>query len=105
MRRPKPAGTVLQALEPATQKLEELEGRALRGEALPLVELAASLSQCLQQVARAAMELELDQAARAQPCSSPCTCGREAKSKGFEDTSFVGRFGRGIRQLALLAHS
>jgi hypothetical protein len=94
MRRPKAPGTVLQALEPATRKLEELEGRALRGEALPLVELAASLSECLQQVARAAMERVLDQAARAQPCSVQCACGREAESKGFEDTSFVGRFGR-----------
>ena len=94
MRRPKAAGTVLQALEPATRTLEELEGRALRGEALPLVELAASLSQCLQEVARVAMELVLDQAARAQACSAPCECGREANSKGFEDTSFVGRFGR-----------
>src|SRR5437867_7461068 len=94
MRHPKAPGTVLQALEPATRKLEELEGRALRGEAVPLVELAASLSQCLQQVARLAMERVLDQAARAQPCSVPCACGREAESKGFEDTSFVGRFGR-----------
>jgi len=40
------------------------------------------------------MELVLDQAARAQPCSAPCPCGQEAQSKGFEDTSFVGRFGR-----------
>src|SRR3989442_2707278 len=76
------------------RKLEELEGRALRGEALPLVEMAASLSQCLQEVARVAMERVLDQAARAQPCSVSCACGRETESKGFEETSFVGRFGR-----------
>ena len=94
MRRPNPPGTVLQALDPARRKLEELEGRALRGEALPLVEMAASLSQCLQEVARVAMERVLDQAARAQPCSVSCACGRETESKGFEETSFVGRFGR-----------
>jgi len=94
MRRPRPAGTVLQALEPATRKLQELEGKALRGEALPLVELAASLKQCLGEVARDAMERLLDQAARAQPCTTACACGRQAQSKGFEDTFFVGRFGR-----------
>ena len=94
MRRPNPPGTVLQALEPARRKLEELEERALRGEALAVVEMAASLSQCLQEVARVTMERVLDQAARAQPCSVPCGCGREAQSKGFEETSFVGRFGR-----------
>jgi hypothetical protein len=94
MRRPKATGSVLQALEPARLKLEELEGRALLGEALPVVELAAALGDCLREVARQAMELVLDQAARAEPRSRPCACGRQADSKGFEDRSFVGRFGR-----------
>lgn len=94
MKRPNVAGTVLQVLEPMAQKLKELEDLTLRGEALPVVELAASLDNCLKEVARRAMELVLDQAARAEPSSVPCTCGRNAESKGFEDRSFVARFGR-----------
>jgi hypothetical protein len=36
----------------------------------------------------------LEQAARAQPCAVPCSCGGTATSQGFEETAFVGRFGR-----------
>lgn len=94
MRRPNAAGTILQALDPVIQKLTCLEEQALRGEAMPVVEMASQLAATLAVVARQAIGLVLDQAARAQPTEIPCSCGGTAGSQGFEDTFFVGRYGR-----------
>lgn len=94
MRRPHASGKALEAVNPLIEKLTELEGMALQGHAMPVVSIAAQLAASGTAVARAAMTLILDQAARAQPTSQPCPCGGEASSKGFEETSFIGRFGR-----------
>jgi hypothetical protein len=93
MRRPEAAGTTLQVLEPLVQKLTELEQRALRGEAIPVVDLGRALADILAATGRQAMEALLRQAARAQRTHVSCTCGAKAESKGFERTSFVARFG------------
>ena len=94
MKRPQAVGKVLEALQPLMAKLTALEQRALTGDALPVVTLAAELADACRDVAREAMTLLLEQAARAQPSSAPCACGGPAASKGFAATSFVGRFGR-----------
>jgi hypothetical protein len=94
MNHPKPAGETLQALGPLVQKLADLEGKALRGEGLPVVQVAAELSTALVAVGQKAMELLLEQAARAQPSRTTCACGAEGRSRGFESTWFIGRFGR-----------
>mgnify|MGYP001600707198 FL=1 len=94
MKRPNAVGQTLQVVEPLIQKLAELEDKALRGEAMTVVALAAELSQELTGVGRRSMEVILDQAARAQPTRLRCPCGAEAGSQGFESRSFVGRFGR-----------
>jgi hypothetical protein len=93
MRRPEPAGSVLKALAPLTATLAELEGKALRGESLAVVELAALLSTSLTEAGRRATELVLDQAARAQAGPILCPCGKHAAPKAFETTHFIGRFG------------
>jgi hypothetical protein len=84
----------LQALEPLARTLTELEHKALRGEPMPVAELGSVLATTLAAVARHAIELVLDQAARACSAPAPCPCGCEAVSKGFEGTFFIGRFGR-----------
>jgi hypothetical protein len=94
MRRPDVAGLTLQALEPLVQKLTELETQALRGDSMSVVTLGAVLATTLATVGRSAMELVIQQAARAHGPGQVCTCGKQAKSKGFERTSFVARFGR-----------
>lgn len=94
MRRPDAPGRIMEAVKPLMQKLAELETRALEGRAMPVVAMARELAATCTAVARLAMELILEQAARAQPCSLPCSCGHESSSKGFEDSSFIGRFGR-----------
>jgi hypothetical protein len=75
-------------------ELTRLETQALQGQPVSVVALATQLATACTASAHMAMELILDQAARAQPCSQSCACGGEAQSKGFEHTSFVGRFGR-----------
>jgi hypothetical protein len=94
MKRPKPVGRSLQALQPLIHKLKALEEGALQGVTIPVAVMTRELAGVFAAVGREAMELVLDQAARAQATSTSCSCGREAASKGFEDTSFVGRFGR-----------
>lgn len=94
MRRPQAAGSTLEAVKPLIEKLTALETKALEGSSMPVVAMAAELEATCRDVARKAMTLLLDQAARAQPCSVSCSCGGTALSKGFESTSFVGRFGR-----------
>ena len=95
MKRPEPAGRSLQALQPLVQKLAALEQRALQGASMSVVAMAAELASILTTVGREAMALVLDQAARAQAEPPKCpTCGHRAGSKGFEDTFFIGRFGR-----------
>ena len=94
MKRPEPAGRSLQALQPLIQKLTALEERALQGACMSVVAMAAELETALVAVGQEAMELVLDQAARAQASPIPCPCGRQAASKGFEGTFFIGRFGR-----------
>jgi len=94
MRRPQAAGSILEAVKPLTEKLTALEAKALQGGSISVVAMAAELAATCIVVARTAMTLVLEQAACAQPSSLPCACGGEASSKGFEDTSFVGRFGR-----------
>src|SRR5512136_1623287 len=94
MRRPDVAGLTLQALEPLVQKLTQLEQQALRGDSMSVVTLGATLATTLATVGRRAMELVIQQAARAADPGQVCTCGRLAKSKGFERTTFVARFGR-----------
>jgi hypothetical protein len=76
------------------EKLTALETRALEGSTMPVVAMAAELEAACRDVARTAMTLLLEQAARAQPCLVSCSCGGTALSKGFEGTSFIGRFGR-----------
>lgn len=94
MRRPHPAGRALEAVTPLIETLTALEATALQGRSLSVVALAAELAATCAAVARDAMALILEQAARAQPASVACACGGEASSQGFESTSFVGRFGR-----------
>ena len=94
MKRPEPAGRSLQALQPLLQKLAALEERALQGASMSVVAMAAELASVFTTVGREAMELVLDQAARAQAAPTQCPCGHQAESKGFEDTFFIGRFGR-----------
>jgi hypothetical protein len=94
MRRPKVAGLTLQALEPLVQKLTDLEQQALRGESMSVVTLGAALATTLSTVGRRAMEFVIQQAALAHGPGQVCTCGRQAKSRGFEKTTFVARFGR-----------
>jgi hypothetical protein len=94
MRRPHAAGRALEALTPLIEKLSALEATALDGRALSVVTLATELAATCAAVARDAMALILEQAARTQPACAPCPCGGEASSTGFEGTSFVGRFGR-----------
>jgi len=94
MRHPQAAGKVQEAVKPLTEKLAMLEQRALDGNPMPVVALAAELTAACREVAREAMTLILEQAACAQPSSVSCSCGEQTMSKGFEDTSFVGRFGR-----------
>ncbi len=94
MRRPNVAGLTLQALEPLVQKLTEIEQQALRGDSMSVVTLGTALATTLATVGRRAMELVIQQAARAHGPGQVCTCGRQAKSKGFERTTFVARFGR-----------
>lgn len=94
MRRPHAAGRALEALTPLRETLTALEATALEGRSLSVVTMATELAATCAGVAREAMALILAQAARAQPASAPCACGGEASSKGFECTSFVGRFGR-----------
>jgi hypothetical protein len=94
MRRPQPVGRILEAVGPLIEKLTALEAKALEGSSMPVVAMAAELDATCRDVARNAMMLLLDQAACAQPCSVPCRCGGTAWSKGFEGTSFIGRFGR-----------
>lgn len=93
MRRPEAAGTTLQVIEPLVQKLTEFEQRALRGEAIAVVDLGTALASMLAATGRQAMEALLRQAACAQGTHPPCKCGADAESKGFERTSFVTRFG------------
>lgn len=93
MRRPDAAGTTLQVLELLVQKLTEFEQRALRGEAIAVVDLEKALANILAATGREAMEVLLRQAAHAQGTNVSCTCGAKAESKGFERTSFVARFG------------
>jgi hypothetical protein len=52
------------------------------------------LAQIVRDIARSAMETLLEQAACVQGTQVACTCGAQARSRGFEITSFVGRFGR-----------
>ena len=78
MRRPKVAGLTLQAPEPLVQKLTDLEQQALRGESMSVVTLGAALATTLSTVGRMAMELVIQQAARAfmdlgKPTNAP-TC-------------------------------
>lgn len=94
MRRPHAAGRALEALTPLRETLTALEATALEGRSLSVVTMATELAATCAGVAREAMALILAQAARAQPASASCACGGEASSKGFECTSFVGRFGR-----------
>ena len=79
MRRPDVAGLTLQALEPLVQKLTEIEQQALRGECMSVVTLRAALATTLSTVGRIAMELVIQQAARAHGPGQVCTCGRPAK--------------------------
>ena len=93
MQRPHAAGAVLQALEPLAQKIAELELQALEGKATNIVSMMGELAKSLAAAGREAVELVLDQAARA-PQRCICTkCNMEASSHGFEATSFIGRFG------------
>lgn len=94
MRRPQAAGKTLEAVKPLIEKLTALEAKALEGSSMSVVAMAAELAATCVEVARDAMTLILDQAARAQPCSVVCSCGGARSSKGFEGTSFIGRFGR-----------
>ena len=94
MRRPHATGKALEAVKPLMEKLAALEKHALEGHAMSVVAMAAELAATGRDVAREAMTLILEQAARAQPSSVPCSCGEPAVSKGFENNSFVGRFGR-----------
>lgn len=95
MRRPQPPGEIGKALTPIVEELARLEERALRGDAMPVVELSKHLSAAFLAAGREAMERLLDQAARAQLGPVPCpSCAQPAESKGFEGTSFIGRFGR-----------
>jgi len=84
----------LEAVKPLIEKLSMLEAKALEGSSMPVVAMAAELDATCRAVARSAMRLILEQAACAQPRSVACSCGGMAWSKGFEDTSFIGRFGR-----------
>lgn len=95
MRRPEPAGKIGEALAPIVEKLAQLEARALRGESMSVVELSGQLAAVFAAAGRHAMELVLDQAARAQlgPIACP-QCAATAQSKGFENTWFIARFGR-----------
>lgn len=93
MRRPQAGGTVAQALESLATLLAELETRALLGEAMSVVEMATTLATTCRGVARHALALVLDQAARAQVGPVPCECGQQAASYGFEKTHYIGRFG------------
>ena len=94
MRHPHAAGRALEALTPLREKLIALEATALEGRSLSVVTMATELAATCAAVARDAMTLILEQAARAQPASARCACGGAASSTGFECTSFVGRFGR-----------
>jgi hypothetical protein len=94
MRQPQAVGRILEALEPLRKKLMEWEASALEGHAMSVVEMSAELAVTSREVARQSMALLLEQAALAQPSSMPCSCGSETSSKGFEDRSFVSRFGR-----------
>jgi len=93
MRRPHAAGRALEALTPLIEQLTALETLALEGRAVSVVAMAAQLAAACAAVARQAMALILEQAAHTQRASAPCVCGGHATSKGFEATSFVGRFG------------
>jgi hypothetical protein len=94
MKRPNAAGSVLQALEPVAKKLAEMEQRALAGQATAVVQMGCQLADCLREAGRRAIDLLLDQAARAEPTGGLCACGGPTHSEGFESKSFVMRFGR-----------
>lgn len=94
MKQPKAAGATVQALEPLVQKLADLEGRVLGGETMSVAVMSAVLAEMGREIARQAMMVLLDQAARTQPTRATCTCGAEGASRGFKQTFFVGRFGR-----------
>jgi hypothetical protein len=83
----------VEAVKPLMGTLTALEARALEGRSISVVALAAELEATCRDVARTAMTLLLEQAARAQPCAVACSCGGTASSQGFEGTSFIGRFG------------
>lgn len=94
MRRPYAVGKSLEAVKPLLDKVTALEAKALQGGSVPVAVMAAELAVACAAAARRAMALVLEQAALAQPSSARCQCGGQAQSKGFERTSFVGRFGR-----------
>jgi hypothetical protein len=94
MKQPKAAGTTVQALEPLVQKLAGLEGEVLGGTTMSVAELSTALAKIAREIACCAMETLLEQAACVLPTQTTCTCGAQAGSRGFEITSFVGRFGR-----------
>jgi hypothetical protein len=87
MRRPNAAGIALQALEPLAQKVTELEGKALRGESMELVRIGEELAEAAREAGRRAVEMILDQAARAEPAHGSCGCGGHRGSRGFEPRS------------------
>lgn len=94
MRGPQARGSVTQALAPLAALLSTLEERALLVEPMSVVEMATALAATMRGVARHALELVLDQAARAQVGQQPCKCGQMASSSGFEKTHYIGRFGK-----------
>jgi hypothetical protein len=93
MKRSHELGQTLEALEPLKKKLLEWEIAALDGRTLSVVEMSTELSNASREMARQSIVLLLEQSALAQPSSMPCNCGGMAHSKGFEERSFVSRFG------------
>ena len=94
MKRPNAAGSVLQALEPVAKKLAEMEQRALAGQPTAVVQMGCELADSLREAGRRAIDLLLEQAARAEPTGGTCACGGQTHSEGFEPKSFIMRFGR-----------
>jgi len=66
---------------------------ALAGQATALVQMGCELADALWQAGRRAIELLLDQAARAEPTAGACARGGPTHPEGFEPNSFVMRFG------------
>jgi len=71
-----------------------MQQRALAGQATAVVQMGCELADALREAERRAIELLLDQAARAERTGGACACGGPTHSEGFEPKSFVMRFGR-----------